>query len=181
MLFNLQLKKSRSDAEDRHRKSLLPWHRKNRSKSKDRGESEYNKLRMLQQKRDTDDTVSVRSDVTSSRSSLASWDLALRGSFSRQSVTSGEGETYCTLCRVILPDCATTVVQTRSSESIRDLVLRLLDKRGLRYSAFEVFDGTNVKVSVHIISRNSFQGYALKKFNITTFWNFKSYFSHPSY
>ncbi|XP_021917974.1 regulator of G-protein signaling loco isoform X3 [Zootermopsis nevadensis] len=140
-----KLKKSRSDAEDRHRKSLLPWHRKNRSKSKDRGESEYNKIRMLQQKRDTDDTVSVRSDVTSSRSSLASWDLALRGSFSRQSVTSGEGETCCTLCRVILPDGATTVVQTRSSESIRDLILRLLDKRGLHYSAFEVFDGNSVK------------------------------------
>lgn len=140
-----KLKKSRSDAEDRRRKSLLPWHRKNRSKSKDRGESEYNKLRMMQQKRDTEDTVSVRSDVTSSRSSLASWDLALRGSFSRQSVTSGEGESCCTLCRVILPDGATTVVQTRSSESIRDLVLRLLDKRGLHYSAFEVFDGTNVK------------------------------------
>ncbi|PSN42008.1 hypothetical protein C0J52_08253 [Blattella germanica] len=140
-----KLKKSRSDAEDRRRKSLLPWNRKNRSKSKDRGESEYNKLRMLQQKRDTEDTVSVRSDVTSSRSSLASWDLALRGSFSRQSVTSGEGESCCTLCRVILPDGATTVVQTRSSECVRDLVLRLLDKRGLHYSAFDVFAGTNIK------------------------------------
>lgn len=160
--FILQLKKSRSDAEDRHRKSLLPWHRKNRSKSKDRGESEYNKIRMLQQKRDTDDTVSVRSDVTSSRSSLASWDLALRGSFSRQSVTSGEGETCCTLCRVILPDGATTVVQTRSSESIRDLILRLLDKRGLHYSAFEVFDGNSVKVNVHIISGILFQAHRLK-------------------
>lgn len=80
-----KLKKSRSDAEDRRRKSLLPWHRKNRSKSKDRGESEYNnKLRMLHQKQESEDTVSVRSDVTSSRSSLASWDVALRGSFSRQ-------------------------------------------------------------------------------------------------
>jgi regulator of G-protein signaling len=117
---------------------------------------------MLQQKQDTEDTVSVRSDVTSSRSSLASWDLALRGSFSRQSVTSGEGESCCTLCRVILPDGATTVVQTRSSESIRDLVLRLLDKRGLHYSAFEVFDGTNVKVSVSITSEISFQGDVLK-------------------
>jgi Raf-like Ras-binding domain. len=155
----LQLKKSRSDAEDRHRKSLLPWHRKNRSKSKDRGESEYSKQRVLEQKCDTEDTVSVRSDVTSSRSSLASWDLALRGSFSRQSVTSGEGESSCTLCRVILPDGATTVVQTRSSESVRDLVLRLLDKRGLRYSAFEVFFGTNIKVIASSISGISFDGY----------------------
>lgn len=36
-----KLKKSMSNAEDRRRKSLLPWHRKNRSKSKDRGELEY--------------------------------------------------------------------------------------------------------------------------------------------
>lgn len=78
-----KLKKSRSDAEDCRRKSLLPWHRKNRSKSKDRGESEY-KLSTLDQKRENEDVVSVRSEITSSRSSLASWDLALRGSFSRQ-------------------------------------------------------------------------------------------------
>jgi len=106
--------------------------------------------------------VSVRSDVTSSRSSLASWDLALRGSFSHQSVTSGEGESCCTLCRVILPDGATTVVQTRSSESVRDLVLRLLDKRGLHYSAFEVFDGIGVKVGASSISRISYKGDILK-------------------
>lgn len=78
-----KLKKSRSDAEDCSRKSLLPWHKKNRSKSKDRGESEY-KLTTLEQKGENEDVVSVRSEITSSRSSLASWDLALRGSFSRQ-------------------------------------------------------------------------------------------------
>lgn len=119
--------------------------------------------RMLEQKCDAEDTVSVRSDVTSSRSSLASWDLALRGSFSRQSVTSAEGESSCTLCRVILPDGATTVVQTQCSESVRDLVLRLLDKRGLRYSAFEVFIGTGVKVSANSISVISFHWYILEK------------------
>ncbi|XP_049804565.1 regulator of G-protein signaling loco isoform X2 [Schistocerca nitens] len=142
-----KLKKSRSDAEDRRRKSLLPWHRKNRSKSKDRGESEYNKMRMINQQRETEDAVSVRSDVTSSRSSLASWDLALRGSFSRQSVTSGElGEREtCTLCRVILADGATTVVQTRKHENVKDMVKRLLDKRGLHYSSFEVYVGNSTK------------------------------------
>lgn len=43
------------------------------------------------------------------------------------------------LCRVILNDGATTVVQIRPSETIRELVNRLLDKRGLNYSAYEVF------------------------------------------
>lgn len=78
-----KLKKSRSDADDCRRKSLLPWHKKNRSKSKDRGESEY-KLSTMEQKRENEDVISIKSEITSSRSSLASWDLALRGSFSRQ-------------------------------------------------------------------------------------------------
>ena len=43
------------------------------------------------------------------------------------------------LARVILPDKATTVVQTKAGESIRSLVARLLDKRGLRYTSFDVF------------------------------------------
>ncbi|XP_034233546.1 regulator of G-protein signaling loco-like isoform X3 [Thrips palmi] len=139
-----KLKKSRSDAEDRRRKSLLPWHRKNRSKSKDRGESEYSKART---RREQFDTVSIRSDVTSSRSSLASWDLALRGSLSRQSVTSGDTSERenSSLCRVILPDGATTVVQTKYNETVSDLVQRLLEKRGLNYQHFQVFVGSNPK------------------------------------
>ncbi|KAK6635518.1 hypothetical protein RUM44_000770 [Polyplax serrata] len=135
-----KLKKSRSDAEDSNRKSLLPWHKKNRSKSKDRGEYEY-KLSTLAHKRDTEDVVSVRSEITSSRSSLASWDLALRGSFSRQSITSGEisERENCQLCRVILSDGATTVVRVRPKETIQELICRLLEKRGLHYSSFESF------------------------------------------
>ncbi|KAL0269753.1 UNVERIFIED_CONTAM: hypothetical protein PYX00_007383 [Menopon gallinae] len=135
-----KLKKSRSDADDCRRKSLLPWHKKNRSKSKDRGESEY-KLSTMEQKRENEDVISVKSEITSSRSSLASWDLALRGSFSRQSITSGDASERenCMLCRVILSDGATTVVQVRQNESIRELIHRLLEKRGLHYSSFEVY------------------------------------------
>ena len=43
------------------------------------------------------------------------------------------------LARIILPDKATTVVQTKAGETIRSLVARLLDKRGLRYTSFDVF------------------------------------------
>ena len=43
------------------------------------------------------------------------------------------------MARVILPDKATTVVQTRSGESIRSMVARLLEKRALRYTSFDVF------------------------------------------
>lgn len=74
-----KLKKSLSNAEDRRRKSLLPWHRKNRSKSKDRGENEY-----TQKSSDNDDLncenkmeKSKQSDIHSSGSSLTSLDLAV--------------------------------------------------------------------------------------------------------
>jgi len=45
----------------------------------------------------------------------------------------------CTgLCRVILPDGSTTVVTTSQTETIKDVVTRLLDKRALRYSNYDV-------------------------------------------
>jgi regulator of G-protein signaling len=45
----------------------------------------------------------------------------------------------CDLTRVILPDGSTSVVSTTTGESIRALVARLLDKRGLRLPSFDVF------------------------------------------
>ncbi|XP_014604119.1 PREDICTED: regulator of G-protein signaling loco isoform X1 [Polistes canadensis] len=154
---SVKLKKSHSDAEDRCRKSILPWHRKNRSKSKDRGETEYNKapnrsetiyksfttIKREAEGNNNEDSVSI----SSSRSSLASWDLALRQSFNKHSVSSCEGQlnekkearSKCTgLCRVILSDGSTTVVQTSQTESIKDVVTRLLDKRALRYTNYDV-------------------------------------------
>ena len=45
----------------------------------------------------------------------------------------------CTLTRVIFPDKATTVVTTNTGESIRALISRLLEKRSLRLTSFDVF------------------------------------------
>ncbi|XP_023245188.1 regulator of G-protein signaling loco [Copidosoma floridanum] len=164
---SIKLKKSLSDAEDRRRKSILPWHRKNRSKSKDRGELEYNNnnnnnsnssktssrgekiYKNFSTVRDNygnhdEDSVSI----SSSRSSLASWDLALRQSFTKHPASSCDGQSSegrdahvskCAgLCRVILPDGSTTVIPTNHSDSVRDVVTRLLDKRALRYSNYDV-------------------------------------------
>ncbi|KAK0157788.1 hypothetical protein PV328_011480 [Microctonus aethiopoides] len=153
---SVKLKKSHSDAEDRCRKSILPWNRKNRSKSKDRGETEYNKtpnrgetiyksftsIKRDNEGNNNDDNTSI----SSSRSSLASWDLALRQSFTKHSSASYDGhnekkevQTKCSgLCRVILPDGSTTVVPTSQSDCIKDVVNRLLDKRALRYNNYDV-------------------------------------------
>ncbi|CAB0011575.1 unnamed protein product, partial [Nesidiocoris tenuis] len=100
-----KLKKSRSDADERQRKSLLPWSRKTRAKSRDRVSL------------DRDD-----SSISSSRSSLTTWDVPL---------SSG-------LCRVILPDGSTAVVHTRPNQTVRYLISRLLDKRALAYNDFQV-------------------------------------------
>ncbi|QQP41407.1 Regulator of Gprotein signaling locolike [Caligus rogercresseyi] len=43
------------------------------------------------------------------------------------------------LVRLFLPDKATTVVAVRSGESIRSMVARLLEKRGLFYTSFDAF------------------------------------------
>ncbi|XP_014249405.1 regulator of G-protein signaling loco isoform X2 [Cimex lectularius] len=103
-----KLKKSRSDADDRRRKSLLPWTRKARAKSRDRGNS-YEQ---------------DNSSVSSSRSSLTTWDVPL---------STG-------LCRVVLPDGSTAVVHTRPNHTVRHLITRLLDKRALCYSDFHIIN-----------------------------------------
>lgn len=75
-----KLKKSLSNAEDRRRKSLLPWNRRNRSKSKDRGELEYNHHNtdaMINSINKTSRNTVSTSDVHSSKSSLTSLDLAV--------------------------------------------------------------------------------------------------------
>lgn len=56
-----------------------------------------------------------------------------------QSNEKKELHNKCTgLCRVILPDGSTTVVPTSQTESIRDVITRLFDKRALRYSSYDV-------------------------------------------
>lgn len=42
------------------------------------------------------------------------------------------------LVRIVLADGATAVVQLRPAESVRELMERVLAKRGLSYKAFEV-------------------------------------------
>jgi regulator of G-protein signaling len=53
--------------------------------------------------------------------------------------TAADDQERCDLTRVILPDGSTSVVSTSTGESIRALVARLLDKRGLRLACFDVF------------------------------------------
>ncbi len=110
-------KKNKSTAEDAtsRRRSLLPWS-KDRSKSKERNSNKNSGSSIGSQKMAKED----------SRSSIHGVEEA----------PSGDN---CTLARVILPDKATTVVQTRKGETIRAMVARLLEKRGLRLTSFDVF------------------------------------------
>ncbi|XP_037036459.1 regulator of G-protein signaling loco isoform X2 [Bradysia coprophila] len=139
--LSTKLKKSLSNAEDRRRKSLLPWHRKVRCKSKDRGDE----LRKEAQVIGGSGTLKVThsgSDLHSSRSSLSSFDAAISCRTNNQNDCD---ESKSSLCRVILTDGATTIVQTKPSENIRELVERLLEKRGITYHAYEGFLAGNSK------------------------------------
>lgn len=126
---SIKLKKSLSNAEDRRRKSLLPWHRKTqRSKSKDRTDSERSR-ELCDSKSDTD---SVQ-------------DLTLKNRIQSQEDLYG---TRTALCRVNLSNGSTTVVQIKESESVQQLVSRLLEKRAIFYSSFEVFTNKHSKVII---------------------------------
>ncbi|XP_037922272.1 regulator of G-protein signaling loco isoform X4 [Hermetia illucens] len=133
-----KLKKSASNAEDRRRKSILPWHRKARCKSRDRADSESqsNTKTPSSSKSSSGNTLKPHStnstsDIHSSRSSLSSFDAAT-------AFAGGSDDLKTSLCRVILCNGATTIVQTRPNETIRQLVERLLEKRGIQYKFFDV-------------------------------------------
>ena len=91
---------------------MVPWARKTRAKSRDRGGTDASDVH------EQDNT-----SVSSSRSSLTAWDVPLSAG----------------LCRVVLPDGSTAVVHTRPNHSVRHLISRLLDKRALVYTDFQVF------------------------------------------
>ncbi|XP_018328425.1 regulator of G-protein signaling loco isoform X3 [Agrilus planipennis] len=133
-----KLKKSLSNAEDRRRKSLLPWHRKNRSKSKDRGETEYNLKKDTGTSNDLTHRLG-RSEIHNSKTSLISQES---GKF-----LPDDSSLTCRnpLCRVILNNGSTTVVQIKKDETIQELINRVLEKRGIVYSCYEVFTDKHSK------------------------------------
>lgn len=143
--MKFQLKKSLSNADDRRRKSLLPWHRKTRCKSKDRvdetrpaksGESQSQTATTSStSNNNTLKVIQSAGDIHSSRSSLSSFDTALG---SRNNIDSEDGR-GSNLCRFLLSSGATTIVETKSSETIRLLVERVLEKRGICYQSYEAF------------------------------------------
>lgn len=144
-----KLKKSLSNAEDRRRKSLLPWHRKARCKSKDRDENKES----MKNSTSSSNTLKQSSnhsiaDIHSSRSSLSSFDATI------SKISSFDEDTRSSLCRVILSNGATTIVQTKVNETIRELVERLLDKRGICYQAYEAFlSGTTKPLDLDGLSK----------------------------
>ncbi|XP_073986299.1 regulator of G protein signaling family member locomotion defects isoform X2 [Rhodnius prolixus] len=103
-----KLIKSWSDAEERCRKSLLGWAvRRGWAKSRDRADNYSDE---------------GGNSVSSSISSLSTWDVAL---------SSG-------LTRVGLPDGSTAVVPARPGLTVRDLISNLLSKRAIDMPDFNV-------------------------------------------
>ncbi|XP_060536156.1 regulator of G-protein signaling loco [Cylas formicarius] len=147
-----KLKKSLSNAEDRRRKSLLPWHRKNnsshqRSKSRDREESSCLQKYSNSYGADYDHqrTADLEGGIHSSQSSLTSLDFALSNQENCNQMLTSSAYIKTALCRVRLSSGSTTVVQIKEDETVQQLVQRLLDKRGLVYSSFEVFTNKHPK------------------------------------
>ena len=76
---------------------------------------------------------------TKRRKSMSFWEWSKAAPAPAQLAVNPGPASSCTLTRVIFPDLATTVVSTNTGESIRALVSRLLDKRNLRLTSFDVF------------------------------------------
>lgn len=68
----------------------------------------------------------------------------------QESVKGSQDELHCItrgpLCRINLNNGTTTIVAIKETETIQELINRHLQKRGLTYSAFEVFTNKHHKV-----------------------------------
>ncbi|XP_040576257.1 regulator of G-protein signaling 14 [Lepeophtheirus salmonis] len=81
----------------------------------------------------------TQSKMNSKEQSSESKKSSQEGSTNTKSSKTSKEETDGILVRLILPDKATTVVQVRTGESIRSMVARLLEKRGLYFTSFDAF------------------------------------------
>lgn len=107
------------------RKSLLSWHRR-------RSRCKSNTCEKLKDSESRESLNNIHHrEMQSSRSSLSSFDAAI-------SKVSNDEEIGSSLCRLILSNGVTTIVQVKPNETIRILVDRLLEKRGMKYNAYDV-------------------------------------------
>lgn len=126
-----KIKKSYSNAEDRRRSSsLLPWHRKNRSQSKDRL-----KETVLPKKVELKDQNKWLSTSKGSVNDMQNFDNAYN--FDAM-LSKSLDDRPSNLCRIVLPDGANSISQVRD-EPIRTYVNKILMKRGIEYKNFEVY------------------------------------------
>jgi regulator of G-protein signaling len=123
------------------RKSLLSWHRR-------RSRCKSNTCEKIKDSVSKDSLNNIHREIESSRSSLSSFDAAI-------SKISNDEEIGNSLCRLILSNGVTTIVQVKPNETIRILVDRLLEKRGMKYNAYDVmFQGTTKVRLFRLFSAN---------------------------
>lgn len=147
---NVKIKKSYSNAEDRRKTSLLPWHRKTRSQSKDRLKESKHEIK----EKFFTSPKNSNSDLQGSKNSLIFNFEAMLA----KNCDTNDGNSF--LCRVVLPDGANSISHVKD-ESIRDFVNRILEKRGICFQDFEVFYFNSSKVSQKFSIKNFFT--AVKK------------------
>ena len=136
----------------------MPWHRKTRSKSRDRVDLLCEENSVTNESSDGSsnglNTLLVPSCKLALLSStlppqtkptLENIDTQTQSLRSSLPTSLKAGETGCSLCRVKFYDGATTIVQIKPNETIQQLVERVLEKRGLRYKLYEVVIKGNSK------------------------------------
>jgi len=112
--------------------------------SKDRGEAEYRKTGKKKNrigssssgdkdKENTDDEEQLLMKRTASRDSVAS-------EFSDRAFNIQTSNTSIPLVKVLLPDLSSAVIAARPGQTVQQLLFKLLERRGLRFNAFELFE-----------------------------------------
>lgn len=140
---NTKLKKSYSNVEDKRKKSVLPWQRK-KSDSGLLSETANSDSRKKQVPKNSS------SDMHGSKNSLTSFSTI--ESFKENTIDPNK--VLQNMTKIYFGDDSTTVVEVKD-ESIDVFIRKVLEKRGLKYSHFEVLQySTTNKVNIILLVFN---------------------------
>ncbi|XP_013409534.1 uncharacterized protein LOC106173091 isoform X2 [Lingula anatina] len=127
-------KKASTDGEEdgKRRKSLLPWKGKGSKRPSGKGStgstSDSERKGTMKSSLASADLSMMSKEITGSQESLNKDDTS----------SQGDNKENYKLCRVILPDGATTVIYAKPGQTVKDAVLSLCEKRGLILATLDV-------------------------------------------
>ncbi|KAK7494735.1 hypothetical protein BaRGS_00014133 [Batillaria attramentaria] len=124
--------------EEKRRRSILPWRQNKKSSVKTSSDSALKGLGKIKEKDDKKEKE-VNNNLKKAPGPGIDLSTMRKEVFNPKEVDKPVANEQFKFCRVVMPDGSTTVVCTRPGQSIRTVLGKLCDKRGISIASVEVF------------------------------------------